>query len=112
MKSKERAGRNRTITLTADEEQLYLDRCITGRNVYDNDALCNTTVIGDCFEIIPKLPDKFVDLLIVDPPYNLDKTFNKNKFRKMKSEEYEFFTRQWIEACIPRSYTIHGKQYA
>ena len=27
---------------------------------------------GDCYEIIPTLPDKSVDLCIIDPPYNFD----------------------------------------
>ena len=36
-----------------------------------------------------KLPESFVDLLIVDPPYNLTKNFNGSVFRQTSNEEYE-----------------------
>lgn len=29
-------------------------------------------VQGDCYEIIPTLPDNSIDLAITDPPYNFD----------------------------------------
>ena len=100
MTIKKRAERNRTITLTPAEEKRYLDRCIAARSISGNSVLRNATIAGDCFDVLPGLPDKFVDILIVDPPYNLDKTFNTNKFRKMKPDEYRLFTRKWIEACL------------
>ena len=31
---------------------------------------------GDVFEVLSRLPFGFVDLLILDPPYNLSKDFN------------------------------------
>ena len=97
---KERAGRNRTIFLTEVQEKQYLDRCIDKSTVAQNSSLNNAIVLADCFHILPLLPDCFVDLLIVDPPYNLDKTFSSRKFRKRESGEYEVFTRKWIESSL------------
>jgi site-specific DNA-methyltransferase (adenine-specific) len=37
-----------------------------------------------------------VDLLIADPPYNLDKTYSGSQFRKMAAADYEAFTRGWL----------------
>ena len=100
VEAKERAGRNKTIALSPAEEQQYLKKCVFEDNITVDSKILNSTIQGDCLDILPKLPDKFVDLLIVDPPYNLDKTFSKSKFRKMESSDYEIFTRTWIEASL------------
>ncbi len=34
----------------------------------------NEFILGDSFELLPKLPDKSVDLILTDPPYNLAET--------------------------------------
>ncbi|CZB22447.1 hypothetical protein FLM9_1509 [Candidatus Synechococcus spongiarum] len=43
---------------------------------------------GDLFEIAARLPTQFIDLLILDPPYNLTKNYNGNYFRKLDKECY------------------------
>ena len=95
--TKTRASRNKTICLTKSEEKWYLDRCITSEKVKKQQRVLDLTFFGDCFNILPQLPDKFVDLLIVDPPYNLTKDFSTSRFCKMKASDYEVFTRKWIE---------------
>lgn len=32
---------------------------------------------GDCFEIMPQIPEKSVDLILCDPPYSCGKTAHK-----------------------------------
>ena len=54
------------------------------------------TICQDLFEVIPHLPDGFVDLLIADPPYNLDKSFNGNAFKACPSEDYEAWIESWL----------------
>ncbi|MEC7806537.1 MAG: hypothetical protein VYD75_05445, partial [Pseudomonadota bacterium] len=34
-------------------------------------SLENTIVLGDCVEVLNKLPEESVDLIFADPPYNL-----------------------------------------
>ncbi|MDR1841040.1 MAG: site-specific DNA-methyltransferase [Holophagales bacterium] len=97
---KERAGRNRTICLSESEANGYLSRCPRENAIEQNCGLTNTIILGDCFNVLPKFSAKFVDLLIVDPPYNLDKTYGASKFKKMGSAEYEVFTRNWIELVL------------
>ena len=103
---KKRAARNKTISLSLEQEKKYLEQCIS-IDFFDDptnssivDKVLDTTILGDCFDIIPKLPDKFVDLLIVDPPYNLSKTYGANKFKQTNLSDYEKFTRRWIEATL------------
>ncbi len=95
---KKRAGRNRTISLTPDQASSFLARCIDESKI--SSSTIDKTIWGDCFEVLPKLGAKTVDLLIVDPPYNLDKTYSGNKFRKMGNSDYESFTRCWIESVL------------
>ena len=102
---KERAGGNRTIFLTPEQESLYLSRCINANEITCGDTLIDRTVWGDCFGVLAKLKDKTVDLLIVDPPYNLAKTFGTSRFSKMKQGDYASFTRQWIESAL---HTLKG----
>jgi site-specific DNA-methyltransferase (adenine-specific) len=47
------------------------------------------------------LPSGFVDLLIADPPYNLDKDFNGMKFKKTTEDIYVEYTENWIQKVIP-----------
>jgi len=49
-----------------------------------------TWYIGDCLEILPQLPDTFVDVVITSPPYNVGKEYdvwNDN----MSVDEYKDF---------------------
>ncbi len=98
----EKAGRNKTINTSLEEGKAYLDRCITiGERQVDLGAVLNKTIMGNMLEVCPLLPEKSVDLIIADPPYNLTKSFNGNTFAKRSMEEYEAYTRQWLEAVKP-----------
>lgn len=50
---------------------------------------------------MPFLPKGFIDLLIADPPYNLDKNFNGRKFKKTSDELYAEYTENWVQMTIP-----------
>lgn len=96
-----KAGRNKTIDLSVEEGKSYLDRCISISKPTDLQSVVNKTILGDTFSILPLLPTKFVDLLIADPPYNLDKNFNGKKFKKTSDEMYEEYTESWIKSVLP-----------
>ena len=96
-----KAGRNKTIDLSVEEGKSYLDRCISISKPTDLQSVINKTILGDTFSILPLLPTKFVDLLIADPPYNLDKNFNGKKFKKTSDEMYEEYTESWIRSVLP-----------
>lgn len=96
-----KAGRNKTIDLSVEEGKSYLDRCISISKPTDLQSVINKTILGDTFSILPLLPTKIVDLLIADPPYNLDKNFNGKKFKKTSDEMYEEYTESWIKSVLP-----------
>ncbi len=37
----------------------------------DFDSMINNIVLGDCYELIKKIPDNSIDLIITDPPYEM-----------------------------------------
>ena len=97
---KEKAGRNKTIDVSVEEGRRYLERCISVNNNVEVSDILDRTILGDCLKVMPFLPVGFVDLLIADPPYNLDKNFNGKKFKKITDELYIEYTESWIEKTI------------
>lgn len=100
---KEKAARNKTIDFSLEEGREYADRCIDIQQIRcdTSQSFINQYIIGDSLEVMDKLPEKFVDLLIVDPPYNLAKDYHGNKFNAKSQDAYREYTRQWIEKVIP-----------
>lgn len=97
-KEKIRAPRNRTLTLTAEEMNLYSRNLLTLSKSVQPEEICNRTIHQNLFEILDWLPDSFVDLLFIDPPYNLTKSFNTTRFQERSIEEY----RDWFESWFPK----------
>ena len=101
-----KSPRNKTIDLDTAEGEEYLKRCIrwdpgkyrTKRKL--KDIVCRT-VIGDCMEVMKYLPEGFADLIIADPPYNMDKDFNGRSFRKASDRDYADYTEEWITLAKP-----------
>lgn len=93
--AKQRAGRNKTITVSDDEYRALAERVLTIPPT-DDGQWENAIVNADLLEIIDLIPDNIADLIIVDPPYNLSKDFNGLSFSKMKSEKYVDYLRTWF----------------
>ena len=58
-------------------------------------------VAGDIFQVAEYLPSKFVDLLILDPPYNMSRNFNGNPFMIKEKNEYQSWFLNVIDLLIP-----------
>lgn len=94
--NKVRAPKNRTITLSRAERELYGNGLIQISMTTGLDTIENSIVNQDVFEILDFLPNSFVDLLILDPPYNLTKTFNSTTFKKESIAKYT----EWFEGLL------------
>ena len=78
-----------------------------------NEALpTGEVLVGDCLRVLETFPDKSIDLIFADPPYNLQlsqELFRPNMTRvdgvveawdRFNSfAEYDDFTRRWLGAC-------------
>ncbi len=93
---KQRAPRNRTIELSAEEAEIYRKRLIFQDSSGD---FHNRIICGDAFSILKTLPAKSFDLLFADPPYNLTKNFGENSFKQTSLDEYETWLEAWIKDC-------------
>ncbi len=96
-----RAPRNKTLTLSPDEMKQYQKKNLIITNAATLEQIENQIICGDTFATLPLLPHGFVDLLLVDPPYNLNKDYHGNPFRKTSMEAYADYTRRWIEGVLP-----------
>ena len=52
-------------------------------------------ICGDALVELKKIPDKSIDLIVTDPPYNLNKDYG-NTNDSLEFEEYLAFTRTWL----------------
>lgn len=94
---KPRAPRNRTLSLTEAERHKYRSRLLRLEEPVHLDQVENRTICQDLLEVLNYLPSSFVDLAFIDPPYNLNKTFNLTTFREMESDKYERWLESWLK---------------
>ncbi len=95
-KIKKRAPLNRTLTLSKAEIEAYSRNLHKLKKKSAVKSLTNKIINQDLFEVIDFLPDNFVDLLFIDPPYNLYKKYNNNHFNEMEDEEYKKWINSWL----------------
>lgn len=101
---KQKSSKNKTINLSVEEGKTFLERCISDsekKSAYSTENITDKIILGNSLEVCKKLPASFVDLMIADPPYNIDKNFNGYNFYKMSCEKYEKYTEEWISAVKP-----------
>ncbi len=96
LEEKKRAQRNRTLSLSEAEKATLLIKLT--RDIPDSrltDPITGT-IYGDCRQWAGALPLAQVDLLFLDPPYNLDKSFNGTKFARQSVQEYT----NWLDSVL------------
>lgn len=98
MENKNRAPRNKTLTVSAREFDKYAQKLIRMESASDFrfEELLNKTVLGDSLQVLRGLPSESVDLLFLDPPYNQDKNFNGLKFKATSDQGYFDYLRDWF----------------
>ncbi|MBW4516398.1 MAG: site-specific DNA-methyltransferase [Timaviella obliquedivisa GSE-PSE-MK23-08B] len=94
---KSRAPRNRTLTLSTEELEHYQQWLLKLNGAVEAEAVLNQTINQDLLEVLDKLPIAFVDLLFIDPPYNLTKTFGETEFKERSLLAYQ----KWLESWLP-----------
>lgn len=93
--NKQKAPRNRTVTLSEDEIPVFKSQILTKSQVNFGNFI-NSTINSDIFDALPLLPDEFADLIIIDPPYNLTKNFNGFTFSQRSIESYDEYLASWF----------------
>lgn len=98
--AKNRAPRNRTLTISPQQVKVFRSRFVRLSELATLAQIENKILLQNLFEILSFLPHKTVDLLFLDPPYNLTKSFNNMTFRRQSFEEYENWFESWFEPLI------------
>jgi len=93
---KPRAPMNRTLVLNEADRTRLAPRLLNSSTLNAQATPPVGTILGNCLAIAQHLPPAFVDLLILDPPYNLNKCFNGRKFSKRTVEDYT----NWLDEVI------------
>ncbi|MDV3350450.1 site-specific DNA-methyltransferase [Leptolyngbyaceae cyanobacterium CCMR0082] len=97
---KKRAPNNRTLVLSAEDHRRYRQQLVNLTKPIANLPFENITIWQDAFTALPLLPNNFVNLLIVDPPYNRSKVFNQSTFAHRSLQDYETWLDSWMSQLI------------
>jgi len=97
---KPRAERNRTITLSESDYAECSKRLRTLTAKASRQDIENQIFHSDLFDVINFLPEAVVDLLILDPPYNLTKSFNGTRFEARTTAEYVDCLESWLPSLL------------
>jgi site-specific DNA-methyltransferase (adenine-specific) len=92
---KARSVLNQTIALTTADRDRLRSRLLSPLDLTTS-APPVGTFHGDCLNAVPILPLAWVDLLILDPPYNLTKVFNGRRFNRRSVQDYS----DWLDNVI------------
>lgn len=94
------APRNRSVTLSAAERTRFRKRLITLRSPASLSDILDRTLLNDVMDAADHLPSSFVDLLFIDPPYNLTKKFNTSTFRATSHDAYAAWLDGWLSKLV------------
>lgn len=97
---KKKAPRNKTLTLSDQEIRNYAKKALQLKQKASLEEVFNQVLYQDCFQAFDFLPDAFVDLMIVDPPYNLTKNFGNRTFHEMDFCDYKSWLDSWLKKTV------------
>lgn len=93
---KQKAPRNKTILLSRQEEIAYAKHALKFSPSKKITDLQDKVIWQDTFYALRFLPDSFVDLMVVDPPYNLTKNFGTKTFKQTDLQSYKKWLDRWL----------------
>lgn len=100
MITKVKAPYNRTLEISQEEKEVLSKSLSYISKGCDYKSLLNKIINQDIFDTIDHLPDNFVDLMIIDPPYNLYKNYNDSVFKSMNEQGYIEYVDSWLSKLI------------
>jgi site-specific DNA-methyltransferase (adenine-specific) len=98
---KPRAPRNRSLSCTNEELRELSKALISITSDVSVDDVVGEVINQDMVDAVPYLPPECVDLLVLDPPYNLSKNYNGHLFRRRESVDYQKWFASVIELIKP-----------
>ena len=99
-----KSSRNKTLNISVEEGASYFKKCLRpddSAGPLSLEEIQEKTINGDSFKVLPLLPEHFIDLAIIDPPYNLAKNYAGNKFNSVSRKDYFEYTEKWLSLLLP-----------
>ena len=98
---KDMAPKNRTLQCNSTDIKRLSGQILSIEKSVGEDKLEGRVICGNTLNVLPHLPTDFVDLLILDPPYNLSKNYNGNQFKEKGKRAYQKWFQSVLEAVKP-----------
>ena len=95
-----KAPRNHTLELTARQVSKLVTGALKLHKKQNLENILDSILWQDTFRALNYLPDQCVDLMIVDPPYNLTKVFSGKTFKAMDMQAYAKWLDKWLKKTI------------
>lgn len=95
-----KAPYNRSLEILPGEEHKLKSHIVKIKSSASLNEITNRIINQDIFSVIDFLPDSFIDLLFLDPPYNLYKNFNSNSFKITDTRKYEAWMDSWMGKLV------------
>jgi site-specific DNA-methyltransferase (adenine-specific) len=109
-KMKEKESRNRTLIVHENERDVLMRQTVSLKSPCTLDKIEDKLIYQNLFSCVDLLPDQFIDLLIIDPPYNLNKKFGNSKFSKSSPDLYEEWLESWttkLKRCLKKTASMY-----
>lgn len=95
-----KSDRNQTIVLSDNDISRLKSNLLEINNKDKILDLENKTILGNTEQVIDLLPDAFVDLLFLDPPYNISKKFGELDFKGSTMDKYGEYFENWFSKMM------------
>jgi site-specific DNA-methyltransferase (adenine-specific) len=92
---------NRSVMLTAEDRDRLRSHLLQLPFAKTEADWPSGILHGDSLALAPSLPQQCVDLLILDPPYNLNKSFNGRRFNRQSVQDYTDWLDGVLRSLIP-----------
>lgn len=97
---KAKAPRNKTLELNTTQTNSYAAQAVKLKANAELSEIQDRIIWQDALKAIDFLPEKSVDLMIVDPPYNLTKNFGKSTFKERENSVYQQWFDEWLSKTV------------
>ena len=92
--------RNHSVTLTDSDRELLTPRLCHTHEALSYSEIINKIFNDDMIFAIDCFPSNCVDLMILDPPYNITKNFHGTKFTERSDDEYTQYLASWFPKVV------------
>lgn len=100
MEEKTRAARNKTLTLSDEEQKQFEGRLISLSENTSLSEILDKNICQDVNEAISFMPEAIADILIIDPPYNISVRYGELQVRKKSDSDYYEYVMSWLPKTL------------